>query len=198
MDDAAMKKLVLWLAGFRLRHAEEWEQNRQEFRQIAENMFHAKDQPEADSYPDHPGRKGGGSLPRGASPADMRKRARENPNVRNGLDGDRMDGHIVGPMKRDKLLSHFNKHGAALGYRNAGEYHKAILTFLSQPLTEAMEELLRPDGSILRFDHQTGRIGAISPDGSAATMFHVEKQYKKSTVAYLEEKINEDRKRGNP
>lgn len=152
-------------------------------------------EPAGDSYENHPGRAGGGSLPRGSSSADLRKRARENPNVRNGLDGDYLDGHAVAPFRKDKLHSHFKEHGGKMGYRNEAEYQKAAMEFLEQPLTETMEELEFPGEYVLRFDHADGKVGCLDVNGNVSTFFDPRLEYKKSTVEYLEEKIDEQRKK---
>lgn len=191
MDDTTMKKLVLWLAGFRLRHAEEWEQNRQEFRQIAENMFHAKDQPEADSYPDHPGRKGGGSLPRGASPADMRKRARENQNVRNGLDGDDTTFIVTG-FRKDKRTSHFVKHGEDLHLQDAQQYERAGIQFMEAPLNETSEEITMADGRRCRVDHRLGLVGVVNADATLKTFYRIS-QTKTTSVEVIERWVENDK-----
>lgn len=65
--------------------------------------------------------------------------------------------------------------------------------YLEKPLTETMEEAVMRDGRILRVDHDSGLIGVIHKNGSVGTLFQA-KQYGITTVEYLEDKLEKDRK----
>jgi len=144
-------------------------------------------EPAGDSYENHPGRAGGGSLPRGSSSADLRKRARENPNVRNGLDGDDTF-HAVGGFEKHKLERHMEKHGYDLGYRDKAAYQRAAMEFMESPLSETQEEISMPDGRRCRIDHATKMIGIVKADRNLSTYYELDTS-KQSTVEKIEEWI---------
>lgn len=149
--------------------------------------------PEKDSYPNHPGRKGGGSLPKGSSPAEMRKRAKENPNVRNGLDGDDLAFLVYG-FRKGKLQKHIEKHRPFMGFRSGSDYEQAAIEFMESPLTETSEEIFMQDGRRCRVDHAKGLVGIVNADGSLKT-FYDPRQYKTSTVEEMQKWIKQNRGR---
>lgn len=148
--------------------------------------------PEKDSYPNHPGRKGGGSLPKGSSPAEMRKRAKENPNVRNGLDGDDVTFPVYG-FRKGKLQPHIQKHSSIMGFRNGAEYERAAVEFMESPLSECSEEIFMQDGRRCRVDHEKGWMGIVNADGTMKT-FYDPGQFGETTVDAMNKWIKESRK----
>lgn len=148
-----------------------------------------------DSYPNHPGRPGGGSLPGGGGPQDIRGRAKKNPHIRNGLDGDD-SSFIVTGFRKGKLEPHFKKHGDKMGFKTEKEYQQAGTEFMEGPLSEMGEEITMRDGRRCRVDHGTGYLGVVNADGSLKT-FYDPKQYKQTTVDIIEGWIKEDERDRN-
>jgi len=152
---------------------------------------------EEDGYPNHPGRKGqrGGSLLKGASSADIRRRARENPNVRNGLDGDGAV-YAVGSFERRKLDQHMRRHGREMNFMDRAEYQRSAKEFMESPLTETQEEIFMPDGRRCRIDHATRQIGIVNGTGNLSTFYELNTG-RKTTVEQMEEWIKSAREGKN-
>ena len=77
----------------------------------------------------------------------------------------------VGFASRQKLLEHYNKHGAEFGNVSIEDYLRAAQTLRDQALGTKIIEAVRTDGVITRFDRDTGTFIAFTRDRVIRTCF---------------------------
>jgi hypothetical protein len=77
----------------------------------------------------------------------------------------------VGFHSRRQLSEHFAKHGADFSPMTAQEYLHAAQALRDAPVGGAIEEIRRADGTMSRFDRETGAFIAFDADGTIRTFF---------------------------
>jgi hypothetical protein len=70
-----------------------------------------------------------------------------------------------------QLDEHFAKHGAEFGRISEQEYLRQAQQLRDAPAGDGVEELRRPDGTVSRFDRQSGAFIAFDADGTIRTFF---------------------------
>lgn len=110
------------------------------------------------------------------------------PAARESEPGSRPDAHLARPSpvprsasratssragfhSRSQMDRHFEKHGAEFGHVTEGQYLGLAQSLRDAPLGGAIEELKRPDGTVSRFDRESGAFVAFDPDGTILTFF---------------------------
>jgi pyocin large subunit-like protein len=77
----------------------------------------------------------------------------------------------IGFASRQKLLDHYQKHGREFGSITLEQYLRAAQELRDRPAGGAILESPRPDGSVTRFDRQSGDFIAFNRDGVIRTYF---------------------------
>jgi pyocin large subunit-like protein len=77
----------------------------------------------------------------------------------------------VGFASRQKLVDHYRKHGREYGAITVEQYLRGAQELRDRPAGGAILEAARPDGSVARFDRDSGDFIAFSRDGVIRTYF---------------------------
>ena len=77
----------------------------------------------------------------------------------------------VGFRDRSRLDEHWRKHRGEFGDPSREEYLRLAQRLRDAPTGERIEELVRSDDVITRFDRATGAFIAFDPDGTIRTFF---------------------------
>ena len=77
----------------------------------------------------------------------------------------------VGFASRQKLVDHYRKHGREYGTITMEQYLRGAQELRDRPAGGAILEAARPDGSVTRFDRDSGDFIAFSRDGVIRTYF---------------------------
>jgi pyocin large subunit-like protein len=77
----------------------------------------------------------------------------------------------IGFASRQKLVDHYRKHGREFGSVTLEQYLKGAQELRDRPAGGSILESARPDGSITRFDRQSGDFIAFNRDGVIRTYF---------------------------
>jgi pyocin large subunit-like protein len=77
----------------------------------------------------------------------------------------------IGFSSRQKLLEHFEKHGAEFGNIMIEEYLVQAQSLRDKQLNDDLLEITRSDGVITRFDRKSGAFVAFNSDRTIRTFF---------------------------
>jgi pyocin large subunit-like protein len=77
----------------------------------------------------------------------------------------------IGFASRQKLLDHYQKHGREFGSVTLEQYLRGAQELRDRPAGGSILESARPDGSVTRFDRQSGDFIAFNRDGVIRTYF---------------------------
>jgi len=77
----------------------------------------------------------------------------------------------IGFASRQKLVDHYRKHGREFGTITLEQYLRGAQELRDRPAGGAILEAARPDGSVTRFDKDSGDFIAFSRDGVIRTYF---------------------------
>jgi hypothetical protein len=77
----------------------------------------------------------------------------------------------IGFASRQKLIDHYEKHGREFGPITMEEYLARAKSLRNRPPGGMVLEMVRPDGTITRFDRATGDFIAFKPNGVIKTFF---------------------------
>ncbi len=77
----------------------------------------------------------------------------------------------IGFASRQKLLDHYRKHGREFGSITMEQYLRGAQELRDRPAGGAILEAARPDGSVTRFDRDSGDFIAFGRDGVIRTYF---------------------------
>lgn len=80
-------------------------------------------------------------------------------------------GAEVGFRSRQRLLEHFDKHGAESGSIDAAAYLALAQALRDAPVGGPVLEAVRADGVVCRFDRRDGTFIAFDEDGTLRTCF---------------------------
>jgi hypothetical protein len=76
-----------------------------------------------------------------------------------------------GFTSRQRLVEHFEKHGAEFPGLDQAGYLRAAQVLRDAVISDDVLEIRRPDGVISRFDRRTGSFLAVNRDGTIRTFF---------------------------
>jgi pyocin large subunit-like protein len=77
----------------------------------------------------------------------------------------------IGFASRERLLEHYQKHGAEFGAVTIEEYLRQAQALRDSPVGGSVLEAVRSDGVTTRFDRSTGAFIAFNSDGTIRTCF---------------------------
>ena len=77
----------------------------------------------------------------------------------------------IGFASRQKLIAHYEKHGREFGTITLEEYLSRAKRLRDRPSGGAVLEIVKPDGTITRFDRASGDFIALHPNGVIKTFF---------------------------
>jgi hypothetical protein len=77
----------------------------------------------------------------------------------------------IGFASHPKLIAHYEKHGREFGSITLEEYLSLAKNLRDRHPGGAVLEIVRPDGTITRFDRATGDFIAFNPNGVIKTFF---------------------------
>ncbi len=77
----------------------------------------------------------------------------------------------VGFRSSQRLDEHYAKHGSEFGSVNRDEYLHLAQALRDRPVGGAVLEIVRTDGTVTRFDRDTGAFLAFARDGTIRTFF---------------------------
>jgi pyocin large subunit-like protein len=77
----------------------------------------------------------------------------------------------IGFASHQKLIAHYEKHGREFGSITIEEYLARAKSLRDRPLGGSVLEMVRPDGTISRFDRATGDFIAFNPKRVIKTFF---------------------------
>ncbi len=91
------------------------------------------------------------------------------------VEGNAVFSHIkrpdIGFASRQKLVDHYQKHGREFGTITMEQYLRGAQELRDRPSGDAIQEAARPDGSVTRFDRESGDFIAFGRDGVIRTYF---------------------------
>jgi pyocin large subunit-like protein len=91
------------------------------------------------------------------------------------VEGNAAPSHIKRPdlgfASRQKLVDHYQKHGREFGTIAMEQYLGKAQELRDRPAGSAILETARPDGTVTRFDRESGDFIAFSRDGTIRTYF---------------------------
>ncbi|HET6489879.1 MAG TPA: hypothetical protein VFG28_08955 [Syntrophales bacterium] len=95
--------------------------------------------------------------------------------TKDAVESNAVSSHIkrpdIGFASRQKLIDHYRKHGREFGTITLEQYLKGAQELRDRPAGGEILENARPDGSITRFDRQSGDFIAFGRDGVIRTYF---------------------------
>ena len=95
--------------------------------------------------------------------------------TKDAVEGSAASSHIkhpdIGFASRQKLVDHYRKHGREFGSITMEQYLRGAQELRDRPAGGAILEASRPDGSVTRFDRDSGDFIAFSRDGVIRTYF---------------------------
>ncbi len=95
--------------------------------------------------------------------------------AKDAVESNAVSSHIkhsdVGFASRQKLLDHYRKHGREFGSITMEQYLRGAQELRDRPAGGAILEAARPDGSVTRFDRDSGDFIAFGRDGVIRTYF---------------------------
>ena len=77
----------------------------------------------------------------------------------------------VGFHSRQQFDQHFAKHGGEFGGITKAEYLREAQQLRDRPVGGDVEEIIRRDGTVSRYDRQSGAFLAFNRDGTIRTFF---------------------------
>ena len=77
----------------------------------------------------------------------------------------------IGFASHQKLVDHYQKHGREFGAITMDQYQKRAQEFRDRPAGGAVLENERPDGTVTRFDRESGDFIAFNKNGIIRTYF---------------------------
>lgn len=77
----------------------------------------------------------------------------------------------IGFRSGDRLAEHFAKHGAEFGRITKEEYLRAAQELRDRPAGGSVLEIVRDDGTVSRFDRESGAFLAFNRDRTIRTFF---------------------------
>jgi hypothetical protein len=99
----------------------------------------------------------------------------EAPKTKDAVEGSSVSSHIKRPdlgfASRQKLVEHYQKHGREFGTITMEQYLRKAQGLRDRPAGSAILETARPDGTVTRFDRESGDFIAFSRDGTIRTYF---------------------------
>lgn len=80
---------------------------------------------------------------------------------------------VIGFTSQDELFEHFADHGHEFGVSDASEYLQLAISFFQTNMANNadLEECVRPDGMIIRFNKKRDHFGAMTSRGYIVTFF---------------------------
>ncbi len=95
--------------------------------------------------------------------------------TQDAVGGPAASSHVVRPdigfASRQKLADHYRKHGREFGSITMEQYLRGAQELRDRPAGGAVLETVRPDGTISRFDRESGDFIAFNRDGVIRTYF---------------------------
>jgi pyocin large subunit-like protein len=95
--------------------------------------------------------------------------------TKDAIENNAVSSHVkrpdVGFASRQKLVDHYRKHGREFGSITMEQYLRSAQELRDRPAGGAILEAARPDGSVTRFDRDSGDFIAFSRDGVIRTYF---------------------------
>jgi pyocin large subunit-like protein len=95
--------------------------------------------------------------------------------TKDAIESNGVSSHVkrpdVGFASRQKLVDHFRKHGREFGTITMEQYLRGAQELRDRPAGGAILEAARPDGSVTRFDRDSGDFIAFSRDSVIRTYF---------------------------
>ncbi len=95
--------------------------------------------------------------------------------TKEAVTGHAASSHIVRPdigfASRQKLADHYRKHGREFGAITMEQYLRRAQELRDRPAGGAVLEAVRPDGTVSRFDRESGDFIAFNRDGVIRTYF---------------------------
>jgi pyocin large subunit-like protein len=95
--------------------------------------------------------------------------------TKDAVEGSAAPSHIKRPdlgfASRQKLVDHYQKHGREFGTITVEQYLNKAQELRDRPTGGAILETARPDGTVTRFDRESGDFIAFSRDGTIRTYF---------------------------
>ena len=95
--------------------------------------------------------------------------------TKDAIESNAVSSHVkrpdVGFASRQKLIDHYRKHGREFGTITVEQYLRGAQELRDRPAGGAILEAARPDGSVTRFDRDSGDFIAFSRDGVIRTYF---------------------------
>ena len=93
----------------------------------------------------------------------------------NAIEGSAAPSHMKRPdlgfASRQKLVDHYQKHGREFGTITMEQYLRKAQELRDRPAGGAILETSRPDGTVTRFDRESGDFIAFSQNGVIRTYF---------------------------
>ena len=96
-----------------------------------------------------------------AAPQAPSRTTSDKPNIRTN----------IGFASRQKLLEHYEKHGAEFGSITIEQYLSQAQTLRDRPAGGKVLEFIRADGVVTRYDRDSGDFIAFNSDGTIRTYF---------------------------
>ncbi len=95
--------------------------------------------------------------------------------TQDAVGGRAASSHIVRPdigfASKQKLADHYRKHGREFGAITMEQYLRRAQELRDRPAGGAVLEAVRPDGTVSRFDRESGDFIAFNRDGVIRTYF---------------------------
>jgi pyocin large subunit-like protein len=95
--------------------------------------------------------------------------------TKDAVEGSAAPSHVKRPdlgfASRQKLVDHYQKHGREFGTITVEQYLNKAQELRDRPTGGAILETARPDGTVTRFDRESGDFIAFSRDGTIRTYF---------------------------
>jgi pyocin large subunit-like protein len=95
--------------------------------------------------------------------------------TKDAVESSAVPSHIKRPdlgfASRQKLVDHYQKHGREFGTITMEQYLKKAQELRDRPAGSAILETARPDGTVTRFDRESGDFIAFNQNGVIRTYF---------------------------
>jgi pyocin large subunit-like protein len=95
--------------------------------------------------------------------------------TKDAVESNTVSSHIkrpdIGFASRQKLVDHYQKHGREFGTITMEQYLRGAQELRDRPSGGAILEAARPDGSVTRFDRESGDFIAFNRNGIILTYF---------------------------
>ena len=98
----------------------------------------------------------------------------------------------IGFSSRQKLVDHYQKHGREFGTITMEQYLRGAQELRDRPSGGAILEAARPDGSVTRFDRESGDFIAFNGKGVILTYFKPTERGEVLQAPVGEEALNSD------